>query len=424
MAKKKKKKKSGSVHIITGLFVVVCIAYTFRYFAYKIDTDIVKYDSMENTVVSQGLLIKSEWSTALPPGTAADYEVSEGDRVATGKPILRISKSEGADQNISLKIDKLNERIAEITKAEEDNNFFAADKEKLDANIQSNLNEIKTIAASGDLAKLQHIKSDLEANVYKKSLISGSESFSGQNLVQLTKEKETLEQIQKNNLNVIYALTSGIVSYELDGYEDVLKPENIKALKVSTILDIIKAQQDEKSSKKEEKSEGVKVVDNFEWYIAAVIPKGILTEEDMGRVIKVRFMEYGKTVAGGTLKHFDVGDEKGSLAVIKMDEQLRDFQRIRTAQVEIITKSKEGLIVPNKCIIEKDGQKGLFIERSGSARFVAIKVIITGERESLVENLSKENPGYNSKNYELKPYDRVILSVNKVKDNQMLPGAF
>lgn len=254
----KKKKKSGSVHIITGLFVVVCIAYIFRYFAYKIDTEMVKYDSMENTVVSQGLLIKSEWSTALPGGTAADYEVSEGDRVATGKPILRISKSEGVDQNISLKIDKLNERIAEINKAEEDNNFFAADKEKLDANIQSNLNEIKTIAASGDLAKLQQAKSDLEANVYKKSLISGSDSFSGQNLEQLMKEKETLEQIKKNNLNVIYALTSGIVSYELDGYEDVLKPENIKALKVSTVSDLIKAQTDEKSIKKEEKTEGVK----------------------------------------------------------------------------------------------------------------------------------------------------------------------
>lgn len=424
MANKKSKKKSSSVHIITVLFIVVCIAYIVRYFAYKIDTQMVSYDSMENTVEAQGLLIKNEWSTALPSGTAADYEVSEGDRVATGKPILRITKSEGVDENITLKIDKLNERIAEITKAEADNNFFAADKEKLDANIQSNLNEIKSIAASGDLVKLQQAKSELEANVYKKSLISGSDSFSGQNLEQLTKEKETLEQIQKNNLNVIYALTSGVVSYELDGYEEVLKADNIKALKVSTVQDLITAQDDEKSSKKKEKIEGVKVVDNFEWYIAAVIPKGILTKEDVGRSIKVRFLDYGNAVVSGNLSYFDVGDETGSLAVIKTDEQLKDFQRIRTAKVEIITKSKEGLIVPNKCITEKDGVKGLFIERSGSARFIPIKVVISGEEESLVENLTKDDPGYNIKNYVLKPYDRVILSINKVKDNQMLPGAF
>ena len=223
---------------------------------------------------------------------------------------------------------------------------------------------------------------------------------------------------------MIYALTSGVVSYELDGYEDVLKPENIKALKVSTIRDLIKAQEDEKSSKKAEKIEGVKVVDNFEWYIAAVIPKGILTKDDIGKSMKVRFMDYGNTVVSGKLSSFDVGDETGSLVVIKTGEQLRDFQRIRTANVEIITKSKEGLIVPNKCITEKDGQKGLFIERSGSARFIPIKVIISGEDESLVENLTKDDPGYSSKNYVLKPYDKVILSVNKVKDNQMLPGAF
>ena len=424
MAKKKNKKTSSSIHIITVLFAAVCIAYIFRYFAYKIETQMVNYDSMENSITTQALLIKNEWSTALPGGTAADYKVSEGDRVAIGKPILKISKNEGVDENISLKIAKINERIAEINKAEADNNYFAADKEKIDASIQENLNELKNVTESGDFSKLEQVKTELAADVYKKSLVYGTESFSGQNLAQLMKEKETLEQIQKNNLDVIYALTSGIVSYELDGYEEVLKPESIKSLKTSSIREIFNAQKEDGKEKSEEKSEGVKVVDNFEWYIAAVIPKGLLTQDDIGKTIKVRFKDYENTEVSGKLNHFEAGDESGALIVIKTNEQLKDFQRIRTANVEIITKYKEGLIVPAKCITEKDGVKGLFIERSGSARFVPVKIIIANEEEVLVENLSKDDPGYDAQSYVLKPYDRVILSVKKVKDNQMLPGAF
>ncbi|MDF2891792.1 MAG: hypothetical protein K0R80_2159 [Clostridia bacterium] len=424
MAKKSKKKKSSSIHIITILFLAVCIAYIFRYFAFKIETEMVKYDSMENSIATQGVLIKNEWSMALPGGTAADYKANEGERVSIGKQILNISKNDGADENISLKIDKINERIEEIKKAEADNNFFAADKQKIDANIQNSISELKTVTESGNFSRLEEVKSELAANVYKKSLVAGTDSFSGQNIEQLMNEKAALQEIQKNNSNVVYARTSGLVSYELDGYEAVLKPESIQGLKVSSILEIINAAGEKNNKKNEEKLEGVKVVDNFEWYIASVIPKGILTKDDIGKSIQVRFKDNNNTVVSGTLKHFDEGNENGNLIVVRTGEQLKDFQRIRTANVEIITKHKEGLIVPLKCIVEKEGLKGVFIERSGMARFVPIKIAMSNEKEALVENLDKDDKGYDSKNYELKPYDRVITTVDKVKQDQMLPGAF
>jgi putative membrane fusion protein len=423
MGKQSKNKKNSSIHIITVLFVAVCIAYIFRYFAYKIETEMVKYDSMENTISAQSVLIKNEWSMALPVGTVADYKVNEGDRVSIGKQILKISKNDGADENISLKIDKINERIEEIKKAEVDNGFFAADKKKIDAKIQDSVSELKTVTTSGDFSKLEEVKSELAANVYKKSLVAGTDSFSGQNIEQLMNEKAALEEIQKNNLNVIYARTSGLVSYELDGYEAVLKPENIQALKTSSISEIINDISEKSSKKNEEKIEGVKVVDNFEWYIASIIPKGVLSKDDIGKAILVRFKDTNTTV-NGTLKHFNEGNENGNLIVVRTDEQLKNFQKIRIADVEIITKHEEGLIIPLKCITEKEGIKGLFIERSGMVRFVPIKISLSDEKEALVLNLDKDDKGYSSKNYVLKPFDRVITSVKKVKENQMLPGAF
>lgn len=421
---KKTKKKSSSIHIITILFAAVCLAYIFRYFAFKIETQMVKYDSMEDTIATQCVLIKNEWATVLPPGTAADYKANEGDRVAIGKPLLKISKNDGADENISLKIDKINERIEEIKKAEANNNFFAADKQKIDTNIQTGVNDIKTITETGNFSKLEQVKNELAANVYKKSLVYGTASFSGQNLEGLLKEKATLEQIQKNNLNVVYARTSGLVSYELDGYEEVLKPENIQALKAGSIQEIFKAAGEKSKKKKEDKIEGVKIVDNFEWYIAALIPKNMLSKDDLGKSISVRFKDQNNTVVKGVLAKLDETGTQSTLIVVKTDEQMKDLQRIRIANVDMITRYNEGLIVPTKCIIDKEGLKGIFIERSGMARFVPIKIVTSSEEGTMVENLEKGDKGYDSKNYILKPYDRVITSVNKIKEDQMLPGAF
>lgn len=420
----KKKKKSTSIRIIPILLMVVCLAYAFRYFAFKIETEMVKYDSMEKAISTQCILVKNEWSMALPGDAAADYKVNEGDRVAIGKPILKISENDGIDENISLKIDKINERIEEIKKAEADNNFFAGDKVKIDSSIQNNLSLLKSVTESGDFSKLEEVKNELSADIYKKSLIYGTESFSGQNLEQLMQEKATLEQIKKNNLNIIYAKTSGLVSYELDGYENVLKPENIQALKPANVQEIIDTLNNVDKKKKVEKIEGVKVVDNFEWYITAIIPKGLLSKEDIGKGIRVRFKDYNDTVVYGNLKVFNEGNEHGNLIVVRTDEQMKDFQRIRTANVEIITKYSEGLIVPLKSIVQKEGLQGVFIERSGIARFVPIKITISNDKEALVLNLVKGDKGYDSKNFELKPYDRVITTVKKVKENQMVPGAF
>jgi hypothetical protein len=334
----KKKKNVRSIRFLTVLFTVVIVAYIIRFFWFKIDTEMVSFDTMEDTVATQGVLIRNEWTVELPAGTDADFKANEGERVSTGKPILKIAKNSSTDENISLKIDKINERIAEIQKSEQDNNFFAQDKQKADANVQSNLKELQDVTKSGDYSKLETVKNDLAASVYKKSLISGTDSFSGQNLQQLMQEKAALEQMLQSNQDIVYARTSGIVSYELDGYEEALKPEGVKDLKLSAIQEIINAAASKDKKKQEEKLAGVKVVDNFEWYIAAVVPKGVVSEDSVGKTIKVRLKDLGNIVVKGTIKNIDPGDKQNSLVVVRTTEQVSGFQRIRVANIDIIAR--------------------------------------------------------------------------------------
>ena len=121
---------------------------------FSIETEIVKYDSIENSIKTKALIVRNESTTMLPAGVEINYTVSEGERVALGKKILEIVKSDQADENISLKIKQLDDRIQEIKQADINNNFFSKDKEKIENQIKDRVADLKSIAKAGGLKGL------------------------------------------------------------------------------------------------------------------------------------------------------------------------------------------------------------------------------------------------------------------------------
>lgn len=156
---------------------------------FNIETEIVKYGSLENSIKVKALIIRNESVTTLPAGVEINYSADEGDRVSLGKKVLEIVKNDQADESISLKIKQLDDRIQEIKQSDINNNFFSKDKEKIDSQINEKVADLKNIARSGDLKKLDTVKNDLSADLYKKSLIYGEGSFFGKNLEQLQKKR-------------------------------------------------------------------------------------------------------------------------------------------------------------------------------------------------------------------------------------------
>ena len=164
---------------------------------FNIETEVVKYDSVEKLNKTQSLIVRSEWVCPIPVGVELDDKVNEGDKVSKGRKVLQIVKNNQADENISIKIKQLEERINEIKQADINNNFFSQDKEKIEKSIDENVRELKRIAKSGNYKDFETVKADLIANQYKKSLIYGTGSFFGKNKEQLEKERAPGEYIQE-----------------------------------------------------------------------------------------------------------------------------------------------------------------------------------------------------------------------------------
>ena len=162
-----KKKKMSSIYIFPVLFFIICLSYIIRFMFFNIETEIVKYDSIENSIKAKALIVRNESATMLPAGVEINYTAGEGERVASGKKILEIVKNDQADESISLKIKQLDERIQEIKQADINNNFFSKDKEKIESQIKARVADLKSIAKAGDLERLDEVKNDLAANLYK-----------------------------------------------------------------------------------------------------------------------------------------------------------------------------------------------------------------------------------------------------------------
>ena len=72
--------------------------------------------------------------------------------------------------------------------------------------------------------------------------------------------------------------------------------------------------------------------------------------------------------------------------VFYLDVYYEAFCESRAEDMSIVTSDNEGLIVYNKCIVEKDGNKGVYVKnKNGAYIFTRVKIISSDDKKSVLE---------------------------------------
>lgn len=227
--KNKKKKKNYIAYIA----LVIILLYTFYsiYLIVKTPNDIVTVDTGTLTLdeTTSGYIIRDE--TVL---TGNNYNngltaiVSEGERAAKNQTAFRYSGIN--EQEIQSKIDELNLKIQEALKNEQ--NIFPTDIKNLDKQVDEKLQDLKTLT---DIHTIEEYKKEIEEITTKKAKITGELSPSGSYIKELTNEKEKYEKELAANSEDIKSPVAGVISYRVDGLEDVLTPDDFSTLTEETL---------------------------------------------------------------------------------------------------------------------------------------------------------------------------------------------
>ena len=331
--------------------------------------------------------------------------IAEGERAAKGQTIFRYSGIE--EEEIKKEIQDINIKIQEsISKSQK---IFSTDIKNIEKQIDERTIKINSLT---DLHTIREYKKEIEQLVNKKSRIIGDLSPAGTYIQELNNKKEALEQKLTANSEYITAPISGIVTYRVDGLEEILSPNDFSNLTIDN-LEKLELKTGKIISSSNEKG---KVIDNFHSYIVCILDSEMSKNAQIRDKVNITFAS-GKEY---TYQIEYISVEEGDKKVIVfgsdvMPEELINFRKI---SLNITWWSYSGLKTPNSCIIEDEqGYNFLIKKKQDEYIKIPVKILKRNDKYSIITNYDKEELEklhLDSKKYDkISQYDKVLLYPKK-----------
>ena len=418
-AKRKIKFDKKIIIYIAIFLVVIYVIYTI-YLLIKQPTDIFTIE--EGTLYSEetdiGYVIRDE---VVIQGenykNGMEKIKAEGERVAVNEAVFRYyTKNE----------DSLKEKIAELdTKIQEamqnqtqtENGLLKGDMISLETQIDQKLLEISAI---NDTTKLEEYKKEINELITKKANIAGELSPQGSYLKELIEERKNYENELNSGAEYVNSSKSGVVSYKVDGLEDILKPTEEC---FSTLTKEYLENLDLKTGKIVPMSEeSGKIIDNTYCYIATISNTEEAKNAEVGDKIKVR-LPSGSEVSAEITYIFQEDNDR--VLILKIEKGVEELISYRKISFDLIWWSENGLKVPNQAIVKENDLAYVVRNRAGYLNKLLIKVKKEGEKYSIVEPYDTEELkelGFSNEEIisykKITLYDEVIINpdLTKVED--------
>lgn len=405
--KTKKLNKKIIIYIVIGL-IAIYLAYTI-YLLIKQPTDIFTVE--EGTLYSEetdvGYVIRDE---TIIQGqnykNGMEKIKTEGEKVAVNEAVFRYyTKNE----------DSLKEKIAELdTKIQEamtnETDLFTSDMKSIETQIEQKLLEISNV---NDTTRLEEYKKEINELITKKANIAGDLSPQGSYLKELIEERRNYESQLNSGAEYINSSKSGVVSYKVDGLEEVLKPtEECLSTLSKSYLEKLDLQTGKTIPTSEECG---KIVDNTYSYIATISNTEEAKNAKVDDSVNVR-LPSGEEVSAKII--YTLQEDSGDMVlVLRIEKGVEELINYRKISFDLIWWSETGLKIPNQAIVKQDDLAYVVRNRAGYLNKILVKVKREGEKYSIVESYDTEELqelGFTSEEImsykKINLYDEVVLN--------------
>lgn len=382
-----------------------------------IKTDILRIGTIEESVNADGVLVRDEILLE-PSAFEGRYipEVAEGERVPAVSRVATIVNR--TSDSLLKELDEVNLKITEARKNSADkSSFFSEDMARLDVQIGQKVRDVIALSNSGSMAELGGIRAELDKLIGKKAEIAGS--VGNDSVIKpLLQQKTDIQSRINSNTAQIKSDYSGVISYAIDGYEQLLTPKTLKSLTPGQLEEIRSdaAAASDGENVAHANKPLAKVIKGSEMYIAAVMDPGEAKEYKPEGQISVRINDTG-TVVKATV--FSVSKAAGGkcVMIVRVNRELGELSAVRRVNVDFISNSDEGLKVPLKALrnVSQDGT---------GAKIMLIKANVAVWREVVIKSSDKEYAIIRSPDGEIKftvdLYDTYIINPDNVKEGNII----
>ena len=408
--KTKKNAKQNKIFVqIVATVIFIYVSYV-TYLLVKQPTDTFRVDNgtlyLEET--AQGYIIRKETVIKGQNYKNGMEQIAlEGEKVAKNQAIFRYYSNN--EENLKEKITELDNKIQEALE-NENTSIYSSDLKILEGQIDEKIEKLSGLTDANTIADYKKQISDL---VTKKAKMAGELSPSGSYIKQLIQERGTYESQLNSGSEYAKAPSSGVVSYRVDGLEEILGNIDLASLS-KEFLENLNLKIGKMIATSEESG---KVIDNFSCYIVTTLNSEKSKEAKVGDKVKVAFS--GDKEINAEIAYIKPEDNGDILIVLEVGELTEELINYRKLSFNLIWWSYSGLKVPNQAIKEKDGLKYVVRSRAGYYNKILVKVLRQNEKYSIVSTYTADELkelGYTPEEIstlkKITIYDEIILNPN------------
>lgn len=423
---KKKRKKIRDIFIVIGSVIIIASILSIISISKKEmeKTIFPIQDTFLKEIDLQAIVIKEEKVFKTSEARDKKNSILEGEKISVGRKVQNATLI----KDLQFLKDELREieNAISILKETNESDIFENDKGELIEKYNESIKKLQKNIYVGDYKEINNIKKEIDLTNEKIDQLAPQNDFLGQSIESLDRKSEELKkEINKNN-NSDSTSFSGILSYEVDGYEDKFKAKSFD----NYTYDMLKLPEEEIDKNGKVKSlkefQGFKIINNFKWYLAIKIDdRKNIDNYNVGDILYVKYplKDNYLELEGDIIAINNTSNQ--SVIVLKFNKYLHDFYNARFPKVKLIQESIESFKIPNNTILEQNDEKGVYIKDfSGIVKFRPIKTISTEGKYTYIEKGNKESLiSINTRKESVRTvsiHDEILLKPSMFKENQIL----
>lgn len=327
--------------------------------------------------------------------------VDQGKRTAKNEAIATY-KSDSYDdyQNQIAEIDKQIQTLVKDLPP-----TYSADISNIDSEILRYATEVQNTTS---YLKIQEYKTKLDELAYRKITVLANSTPDSSAIRDLVNQRENLVSMSKESSNTIWAPMSGLVTYKVDGLENVYDYSSIEDYGADEFENIISKYDGTINSEF-----GIKVVGNYDIYFLIKTKRSDddqYIKEGNSYNIKISDLE-NKNIRANLIKNIQTDEYNYSL--FKLNNEIDDVIDYRKLSCEVVWNTFSGMAIPMNAIYTNEEKGYSYVLMVYGAEYVEvpIKILQSSDSIAIVDNLSQEelnNIGYTG-GFILELYDELVI---------------
>ena len=370
-----------------------------------INTETAVFYTVNDGFKITGQIIRKETLVTNSKDGVLHFVTPDGSRVAKNGVVANIYSNSSASITVS-KIDILKSQIADIEDILGYNDIEAANLELINLKISNALGEVIFAGAGGNYSGMEEYTEALLSANNRKQVALGVTTGLLKRKEELKRELESLSATLPSAKGSIKAKESGYFVSKTDGYENVLKTDDLNKITVDFL-----------SSATPEKREADvigKIVSDYEWYIAATVSLNDSLKYKEGQSLKLLTTVKSSPTLQVTVKQINISEtEEKAVLIFACSDMNSELATIRSGNMTVVNKEYSGLRIPKKALRVVDSKKGVYVQNGMQINFVPVEVIYRNDNYIICEK-------QNSNDDYLKLYDKVVVKGKNLYDGKIV----